>query len=167
MRFLKIIIIIIVFIIAFCSYQIVTTGFIISDELDESQNLFFIYKKFRYPSNVTISYPATEIALGISIDTDNLNFGIIPSGGSYGTRIINIKNDEDVPIKIKLKPFGDISPMIDFEVPEFILQKGEEKKIEIYLRTTEATRMGNYTGGVEILSIRPKIDAFSSLLQLI
>ena len=155
-RFKIIITLVIIVVILLLLFQSAITGLIISQENNDDQNMFFIYKKFRYTSNVTIVHAVSEIAIGVSTDKDNLNFGIVPTGGSYSTRFIDITNEEDLPVKVVLESFGDILPLVEIKNPIYILQPGDSVKVEVILKTTNETETGNYYGGIEILTVMPK-----------
>ena len=123
-------------------------------------NLFFDYKIIRYPTNAEI-VPATEenINLGIVTDPWNIKFGIIPGNGSSVKRYINIKNINGNYSKIKLKVYGNITPLVNFSKNDFILNGNESVAVEVNLYT-ESAEFGNYSGEIDVTIKAPKYDLF-------
>jgi len=123
-------------------------------------NLFFDYKIIRYPTNVEI-IPTTEenINLGIVTDPWNIKFGVIPGNGSSVRRYINIKNINGNYSKIKLKVYGNITPLVNFSKNDFILNGNESVAVEVNLYT-ESAEFGNYSGEIDVTIKAPKYDLF-------
>ena len=121
-------------------------------------NLFFDYKIIRYPTSAEI-IPATEenINLGIVTDPWNIKFGVIPGNGSYVKRYINIKNTNGNYSKIKLKVYGNITPLVNFSKNDFVLNENESVAVEVNLYT-ESAEFGNYSGEIDVIIKAPKYD---------
>jgi len=116
-------------------------------------NLFFKYETLRYPSNVEImpleNFNGT--ILGFVTDTWNLNFGIIPGNGSFVKRNIELSNLEERNIKIILKAYGNISPLVVFSKNDFILKPDEKVTIDVFLYSKDF-KNGNYTGEIDLIA---------------
>jgi hypothetical protein len=97
------------------------------------------------------------VTLGFVTDPWNLKFGIVPGNGSYIRRYINIKNSNEKYDKIKLKVFGNISPLVNFSRNEFVLNENESAVIEVRLKTDSA-EYGNYSGEIDLIVKVPKYD---------
>jgi len=120
-------------------------------------NVFFDYRIERYPTSVEITSPSGNVTLGFVTDPWNLKFGIVPGNGSYIRRYINIKNSNEKYDKIKLKVFGNISPLVNFSRNEFVLNENESAVIEVRLKTDSA-EYGNYSGEIDLIVKVPKYD---------
>lgn len=142
------------------------TGRIIDNrtvEIDE--NLFFTYEVQRYPSVVEISNASSiNLSIGFSLEPWNLNFGIVPTGGSMGKRFLTLQNSEDAPANLQLKAYGNISPMVGFSENNFLLSKGTPRPIEIMLNTEKDTLPGNYSGEIDVIVKKPKYSFVERLL---
>lgn len=125
-------------------------------------NLFFDYKIIRYPTSVEI-VPETEenINLGIVTDPWNIKFGIIPGNGSYAKRYVSI-NSNDGYSKIKLKAYGNITPLLNFSKNDFNLNGNESIAVEINLYTNSA-EFGNYSGEIDVIIKIPKNELLKVL----
>ena len=123
-------------------------------------NLFFDYKIIRYPTSAEI-VPVTEenINLGVVTDPWNIKFGVIPGNGSSVRRYINIKNTNGNFSKIKLKTYGNITPLVNFSKNDFILNGNESAVIEVNLYS-ESADVGNYSGEIDVIVKAPKYDLF-------
>jgi hypothetical protein len=132
---------------------------------ERTSDLFFDYEITRYPSNVEItSTEGQNITIGIVTDLWNLNFGIIPNGGSYGTRHVSVSNMDDKAVKVSLNAFGSIEPLISFGGNDVMLKPGDSASFNIYLNTTNSTIPGNYTGEIDINVEKPKFNFLYSFL---
>ncbi|MEM5790804.1 MAG: hypothetical protein QXP77_02030, partial [Candidatus Aenigmatarchaeota archaeon] len=101
------------------SYYFYPREFVKNQTFEIYENPFFIFERARYPSNVEIVKEREEgMLLGFVTDPWNLNFGIIPVGG-YGTRSVNLFNSEPSKVKINIKAYGKIKPLVKFEESSF------------------------------------------------
>lgn len=126
-------------------------------------NIFFNYKLIKYPTSVEIASVGTEnVNIGFVIDPWNLKFGVAPANGSSIKRYINIRNLEEDYNKIKLKVYGNISPLVNFSKNDFTLNKNESVAIEVTLYTDSA-ESGNYSGEIDVIIKTPKNDLFKIL----
>ena len=120
-------------------------------------NVFFNYKIIRYPSSVEIIQPQENVNLGIATDPWNLNFGTIPGNGSYVSRYISVTNLKEKYNKIKLKPYGNITNLLNFSKSDFSLNENESIAVGITLNTG-STEIGNYSGEIDVIIKVPKYD---------
>jgi len=135
-------------------------------ELDENtvekcSDLFFNYEISRYPTGgeiVAVDILGENISVGLVTDPWNLNFGTIPSNGSYAKRSIVLSNSGELATRINFRVFGDIFPLISFSKDNFVINTGEQVNIDIYFFSNN-TEAGNYSGEIQIISRRPKFKA--------
>ncbi len=112
------------------------------------RNLFYTSKIVEYPVQVSISDSENSTKIGVSIDTCELNFGILPLN-SKATKYINLTGNEKA--KVHIIVFGEIKDMIEVEKNHFITQ-GKEK-IPIILH---AKNPGNFSGTIQVIINKPK-----------
>ncbi len=139
--------------------------FVSNQTFEKYSDPFFDYEITRYPSNVEIILPQSKEKLTIGFVTDpwNINFGIIPVG-SYGTRHLTITNSEKNKVRVNMKVYGNIKPLISFNKNNFILSPNGSVYIDVFLNTTEKTQPGNYTGEIDVMVKKPKFDFLDWIL---
>lgn len=121
-------------------------------------DLFFVYEITKYSSNVKVApEEGQRITLGFVTDPWNLNFGIMPIG-SYGTRHLNISNSGKNRVRVFFKVYGNIEQLISFSRNNFILNPGQSAYIDVFLKTTNLTKLGNYTGQIDVITKKPKFN---------
>ncbi len=126
---------------------------------EKNSNLFFTYEITSYPSNVEIILPEEEkIKIGLVADYWNLNFGIIPTGGSYGRRQVMVSNFENSQVRVYFKVYGNISPLVGFSKDNFVLLPGQTETITVFLNTTKDTPLGNYSGQIDVIVKKPNFS---------
>ncbi len=97
--------------------------------------------------------------LGVSADTDYLNYGKIPVGGN-STKIITISNSNEFVSKSILMVEGNVSPYITPNNTEFFLNPSETKEVRI---KAVGKKAGNYTGILKIYTKIPR-NRFAELV---
>ena len=130
------------------------TEFVKNKTVVTYSNLFFNYEILKYPSNVEITSLKNineSIVLGLVTDPWNINFGIIPGNGTFVKRNIELTNKEEKDIKIILRSYGNISPLVVFSKNDFILKPKEKASIDIFLYSKNA-EPGNYSGEIDVIS---------------
>ena len=138
--------------------------FVKNQTLDTDENSLFTYEINRYPTSVQISNVTEKnITIGFALDPGSINFGIVPTGGNSGKRFITLQNIADNPSKIMLYAYGNISEMVVFNDNNFLLSKESPKSIEIILQTENGTKLGNYSGEIDIIVKKPK-NSFAARL---
>lgn len=128
--------------------------------LTNHSDLFYDYEIRKYPSSVEIRLPEPQkenVTLGFVIDPWNLNFGIIPTNGSYVKRNIELANVKGGATRISFNVFGNIIPLVSFSDNDFILNRGERVTIDVYLFTKNVAP-GNYSGEIDVVARKPKYD---------
>jgi len=126
-------------------------------------SLLFDYKIIRYPTSVEIiSSEEENINLGFVTDPWNLKFGTVPGNGSSVNRYINVKNLRESYSKIRLKAYGNITPLVNFSRSDFVLNENESIAIEVTLYTDSA-EFGNYSGEIDVIIKIPKHDLLKIL----
>ena len=138
-------------------------GVVASQKEEKYDDLFFSYEVIRYPASAEIANNTPNITLGFNVDTDELGFGLIPTGGNFGTKHINLENRMESTAKIKAYARGDISPLIEFPQNNIMLGGKETLRMDVRLSTAADTEPGNYAGEVGIKIIRAR-HAIGSLL---
>jgi len=157
-------------IIIFTILVVIFLLFILPKELDEPKeftkekiasdysNLLFNYKVIRYPTGAEIVNTATEnIDVGVVTDPWNLKFGTIPGNNSYVKRYVGVTNLKEKYNKVKLKVYGNITPLVNFSKNDFVLDENESTVVEVNFHTDSA-EFGNYTGEIDLVIKVPKYD---------
>jgi hypothetical protein len=133
--------------------------FVQNETFERTSDLFYDYETTRYPSNVEIiSTNDLNITIGIVTDQWNLNFGIIPNGGSHATRHLNVSNMEGKPVKASFATYGAIKSLISFSSNGVMLNPGDSVSFDIFLNTTGKTAPGNYSGEIDMVIQKPKYN---------
>ena len=126
-------------------------------------NLLFNYKVIRYPTSAEIvPFSEKNINIGFVGDPWDLKFGTVPGNGSYITRYVSIKNSNESYNKIELKPYGNISTLVNFSNNNFVLNPNESVAVEVKFNTDSAA-YGNYTGEIDIVIKVPKYGFLKAL----
>lgn len=150
---------------AFSAPYSAPSQFVENQTVTSEETMFFTYEISRYPTKVEISnITEKNISIGFSLEPWNLNFGIVPTGGSMGNRFINLENTADRASKIKLVAYGNIADMVTFSDNDFLISKNAPKPVKITLETKKDTPLGNYSGEIDIIVKKPKYDFAGKLL---
>jgi hypothetical protein len=96
--------------------------------------------------------------------SDNLEFGIIPLR-SVSKRFLNLANGNETNDKIQLIATGNISPMVKFDKNNFILYKNDNTTVTILLDSSLASKPGNYTGEVSVISKRSRFSFLNGNME--
>lgn len=123
---------------------------------EQYENALFAYEINRYSSKAEVSNETDgNISVGVSTDPRYLDFGIIPTGGSFSKRSITLSNTKDDAVTMQLRAHGGIVPFIEFGKNDFMLEKGSVP-VSVIFRTAKDTQTGNYSGEIDIIARRPK-----------
>ena len=98
----------------------------------------------KFPMEVTVTDDPRTI--GINVDPDQFNFGIIPQGNT-GKRSLSISTDQEVYVTIKTE--GNISPMINYK-NYFLVGVGAEN-ISVNCVIPDDEPPGVYTGEMTVI----------------
>ena len=127
------------------------------------RNLFFDEYAIRYPSNVSVVLSARgKLPLGISTDTDKLNFGILPLNFSERKKI-NIRNPTKHVVEVRAYSFGNITKFLEYP-RRVIVAPGKTSGMTIRLNATE---LGNYSGEFDVVVRYPKNKLFEGMIKWI
>lgn len=85
--------------------------------------------------------------VGVDVTKEFLSFGMIPPGGS-GKRWVNFANIVNVSRVVHLEVTGDVSDWVYFPENDFLLKRGQAKRLEISIRIPKDAAYGNYTGAM-------------------
>lgn len=122
-----------------------------------SSDIFYDYKIIKYPSKVEIiDLKPGELVdmIGISTESWIFNFGIIPVGNNYVKKTMVLNGTPDQEVMVNLITFGNISDMISFSKNNFQLE--EDETVFVFLNVTEDTKVGNYTGEIDVILKKEK-----------
>lgn len=132
---------------------------------EKNSGIFFVYETVKYPSNVEIIKleNKSNISIGMTGDSWNLNFGVIPVG-IENRRFINLANKNEGIYRVEIHVYGNISPMVSFDKNNIVLRKGDEVKITALLNSTLSERTGKFVGEIDVISKRSRIPLFNVIL---
>lgn len=125
-----------------------------------SKGIYAISYSFDMRASV-INFSQTNVTkLGVSVDPDVLDFGVVPLESNV-TKIIEIESKSDHVVRALIFMDGNITPYIKAK-REVYLKNGEDFKLYVkFLGLKE----GNYTGRVKIRFLVPKYAFMEPLLK--
>ena len=110
--------------------------------------LFFATYVINKPLQVTTVYTDVILVegnlLGFDINNTALRFGHVPIGG-IGKKTINLTNNYDYPVRLKIYATGNISPFIKMDKYGYVLMPGEKTAHDVMLSGAGGTA-GFYEG---------------------
>jgi hypothetical protein len=116
------------------------------------ENLFFRFNVWSYPVKMYVPTEKNKtIYLGVSVEKDEINFGIVPFNSKV-VKFINITNNNDKEIEVKIICKGNITKFLKFQ-QTFKLKPKEVKTIRV---EADAKELGNFTGEINVITIIPK-----------
>ena len=133
---------------------------------ETEKSFFFLQTTIRYPAkgNVTeLKIENQTLSVGVSVETFQLHFGRVPQNLTV-RKIITLRNNENVPVKVRLRAFGNISQLIRFSKDELLLQPKKEARIYVIFN---ATKIGWFVGEVDVYLKKPKYRFLVPLLKVI
>ena len=119
-------------------------------KFEKKSDLFYEYEIFRYPVRAKVLKGVFNV--GVSVDTNILDFGELPLG-SKGKKTIWLNNSEEKEVKVEIIIFGEIKPFLKVEEESFVLTANEKKPIIVEFN---ALKEGNFTGELDILIKKPR-----------
>lgn len=87
-----------------------------------------------------------NLRIGISVDPDMLNFGVLPLGSS-ASKFILIENPDDRPVKVHVYQGVGSTGKIIHDRDNFMLYPGEQEKVTI---TAKGSETGNFSGNIVV-----------------
>jgi len=88
--------------------------------------------------------------IGIDINGSALIFGSVVPGGS-ASRGLDIRNDHNQEVQIEIYIKGDISDFMKVSENDFILVRGESRKVEFSVAVPRGVEYGVYEGEVIVV----------------
>ena len=86
----------------------------------------------------------------INTDTKMINFGGVPKG-AVGERVINITNEEESPLVVKLRTTGCMQKWVAVSDNNFVLGSNQMKQVRIRARIPEDAPLGICTGKLQVV----------------
>ncbi len=94
-----------------------------------------------------------EGRVGVNPTDEKLDFGDL-SRGTAAVRTVTIKNDTYMPFFVSVIKLGGISSLMKIDENNFVVRRGEEKKIEFATYMPASAEIGKkYTGRVYVFKI--------------
>lgn len=114
--------------------------------------VFFIYfsKTIIGYSVYLVDYNVGDVA-GFNLDTDGVHFGTVSKGVSIN-RFLTVSTNEDARVDIYFKGIK----YLGVDNSTFLLKKGEEKQVQIYLKIPRNVEEGYYSGKMVVVYRKPK-----------
>lgn len=82
--------------------------------------------------------------MGVNLDDDMIHFGSLPQGGASGLRDVVLSNNNDFPVEVKMRYYGNISDMIGTIPAQIFIEPG--KNITITFIAVPLKEVGHYHG---------------------
>jgi hypothetical protein len=116
-------------------------------------SLFFFKKTVKYPVKVSFINVSnvSKTPIGISTVTYELDYGILPPG-TGATKLIKLRNKNEIPAKVSLKVYGNVTQFLEFGKNNFILEENSSR--DVYIRAS-SSEVGNYSGTLEVVVKKP------------
>lgn len=133
---------------------------------ESSESILFLIDRVRYPAKAAIipmDPMNSTMRLGISPETYELNFGIMPPNITV-RKFINLQNNENSRVKICVITYGDIKPMVSIKESDIIMDGGGSSTVEVAFN---ASMIGNYAGEINVISRKPKYGVLDYVLPLL
>ncbi len=116
----------------------------------------FVYTTYKLEQ--VIPYRATfgisDKQVGLSAETDQLNLGMAPLGGS-AKRHVYIENTQDSPRRYTMVVEGDLATYVQFTPQTFTLSPHESKMVDIVAMAPKDAPVGKYEGTISVLIEKP------------
>ncbi len=141
-------------------------NFVEEESLEHSEGFFIMNDIIRYPTKVNVTSLNLSdrlITVGVAAQTYELNFGNVPQNITV-RKFINLRNNEDIPVRICILKRGDVSPFIHISQDNLILQSNETGEIEIKFNSTEVR---TYSGEIDITVRKPKYPLLKYFMSLV
>jgi len=91
--------------------------------------------------------------IGFDLGSQEISFGtMLP--GSTASRTIKIENNEEFPLKVIVKHFGDTNKFVSIDKNNFVMLPEESGELNFLAEIPKNAEHGNYTGKVIIRTIK-------------
>lgn len=98
---------------------------------------------------------AENLSIGVSVDTDKIDFGRIPVHAIGARKTIRLGNNEPRPARIRIRQQGNISDHLTIPARPVTIPPGSHHNVTIRFQTGEDTTPGRYTGSLIVEQQRP------------
>jgi len=136
-------------------------------KFEQKKTPLFIQEVVRYPAygNVTPFLLAgnKSIKIGVSSQTDALNFGVLSENLTV-RKFINLRNNKESKVKVCFFSYGGIKPFVRIKGNNFIMGGKEAREVEIAFN---ATKIGSYLGEIDVVIRRPRYGLLQYFLPLV
>jgi len=83
--------------------------------------------------------------VGFNLDPDAIHFGTMPAGNK-GLRHMRFNNNREIPVRVGLKTGGELRDWLVFSDNNFVLEKGDEKRVNITMYVPKDVSKTKYEG---------------------
>lgn len=142
--------------------MIILLAFASVQSVELTEDLLFYYQTQKYDAKAIVFTKQQNIKIGISSDTDVIDFGQIYENMS-SRKYINVTGNK-YDYKVKVYVSGNISEFVNIEKNNFILEKNQATAIPILF---SGNKPGNYNGEVKVVFKRVKYPIFNWLLKCV
>lgn len=111
--------------------------------------IFFVQYIAADKYEVKVAVKNDRSIIGINPREDSLDYGDMPKNNS-AIRYITVKNDGKMKVYVKMFRYGEITELIKESDSGFILNSGEDKKIEFLLTVPSSAEEKTYNGRIII-----------------
>ena len=91
--------------------------------------------------------------MGFDVDNTRLSFGKIPRG-STGMKLLDLENNEEFPVTVKIKKEGETAEYLSFSENNFVLNPKEKKQITVFAAPSPQTPDKTYTGKIKVIFLK-------------
>jgi hypothetical protein len=118
--------------------------------------LYYAFYKVAYMQIYDIEVETSEgLIIGFNADP-NLHFGKIPAVGGRARKEINVHNDWDIPLLVRINIKGEAAQFISVEDNNFLLQPNETRHVNAFATIpANYEKIEKYTGEAKIIFLRP------------
>ncbi|NOZ81126.1 MAG: hypothetical protein GXP63_05630 [DPANN group archaeon] len=109
---------------------------------------YVFQEKWEIPAQVTVDNRS-----GFQHDKAKMLFGNIEPG-NFGKRFLNVSQNKEFPMDVKIGMRGDLSSWVQVSPEEFVLDPGQQVKVSFAITVPKDTPLGNYTGTANIVFLR-------------
>lgn len=113
----------------------------------ELTGLMVAQKVTRYPMMAEVIEP-DNTSLGLAAE-EKFNFGRSPQGSTV-KKVFVINSGEEGPVKVRMRPEGDIAPFISFSRNNFLLEGSGDVEVAFHAEET-----GSFDGTLEVAVVKP------------
>lgn len=102
-----------------------------------------------YPVAARVTAGAADLDLGVTVDTDRLDFGSVSSSALRSERELFISNRESYPVRIRIDAAGNITPYLSVSETRFRLPPNSQRNLTATFNVS-GTPEGYYAGVITV-----------------